>query len=293
MRRIDAQRRDIGADREGGSRPAPWSRTVIIDVVVDLPWVPATVTTVSSAMVAARASERCSTGSPAARAAASSGLSGADRGACHDRLGVAEVPGGVADVDPGAGGGELGHDGQVLGVGAADRQSAGHHDAGDGGHADPADADEVDPAEGLLGGCGRVGLVVGLGHGVTASCRGGSGTCGFEDEPGHAPVRVADAELSGAGCHPGEPVAVLQQRDDVVAHPVGGERVVCHDQGAAGLGQAGGVERLFAVADREGHEDRGHADGGDLADGGCPGPGQQQAGCGVDGSMPSTYSTCW
>ena len=49
---------------------------MIIDVVVDLPCVPATVTAVSCAIAAASASERCSTGSPAARAAASSGLSG-------------------------------------------------------------------------------------------------------------------------------------------------------------------------------------------------------------------------
>ena len=59
-----------------GSSPAPCSSTVIMEVVVDLPCVPATATTVSSAIVAASASERCSTGSPAARAAASSGLSG-------------------------------------------------------------------------------------------------------------------------------------------------------------------------------------------------------------------------
>ena len=39
--------------------------------------------------------------------------------------------------------------------------------------------------------------------------------CRFQDEVGHAPVRVADAEVLGAGGHPGQPVLVQQQRDDV------------------------------------------------------------------------------
>ncbi len=46
-----------------------------MEVVVDFPCVPATVTTTSSPMVAASASERWSTGRPDSRAATSSGLS--------------------------------------------------------------------------------------------------------------------------------------------------------------------------------------------------------------------------
>ncbi|SIN10602.1 Uncharacterised protein [Mycobacteroides abscessus subsp. abscessus] len=57
-----------------GSAPAASSITAIIELVVVLPWVPATAIVRWTPMAAARASERCRTRSPRARAAASSGL---------------------------------------------------------------------------------------------------------------------------------------------------------------------------------------------------------------------------
>ena len=108
----------------------------------------------------------------------------------------------------------------------------------------------------------------------------------FKDQTGHPPVGVADAELPGAGCHPGKPPAVQEQRDDVPAHLLRGERVVRHDQGAAGGDQAGGIEGLLAVADGQGHEYRGHAHGGDFADRRCPGAGEQHVCGGVDRFHP-------
>ena len=98
------------------------------------------------------------------------GVVGPDRGAGDHRLGVSQVAGSIADGDPRPGGREVRHDGQRLGVGAAHRDAAGHHDAGNGGHADAADADEVDAAEGFQG----MRAVLGLGHCSTASCRAGS-----------------------------------------------------------------------------------------------------------------------
>src|SRR6476661_968925 len=97
-----------------------------------------------------------------------------------------------------------------------------------------------------------------------------------EDEIGHAPVGVADAELFGAGCHPVQPVRVQQQGNDVPADPVGGEGLVIDDQCASHGDQARGVQRLLAVADGQGHEDGGDAHGGHLADRGGSGTGQQQ-----------------
>ncbi|PSK63108.1 hypothetical protein B0E53_04957 [Micromonospora sp. MH33] len=51
-----------------GSVPACWSTMVTIEVVVVLPWVPATATVRRPVIAAARASERCSTRRPRRRA---------------------------------------------------------------------------------------------------------------------------------------------------------------------------------------------------------------------------------
>ena len=59
-----------------GSRPAAANRSVIITVVVVLPCVPETATTVPPSTTACRASARLRTGSPDSRAAISSGWSG-------------------------------------------------------------------------------------------------------------------------------------------------------------------------------------------------------------------------
>lgn len=59
-----------------GSRPSAARETASIEVVVVLPWVPATAMGRVPSISAASASERCTTGMPSSAARTSSGLSG-------------------------------------------------------------------------------------------------------------------------------------------------------------------------------------------------------------------------
>ncbi|MCB5281651.1 hypothetical protein BJQ89_01401 [Arthrobacter sp. ES1] len=120
----------------------------------------------------------------------------ADRRAGDDALSVAEVSGVIADADPGPGRGQVRHHRQVFRVGAADRQSAGHHNSGHSRHSDAADADEVDAAKGLpcAGGPGYV-LTFWLGHSSIASCFAASG---WHGAPWHVVHAAADPRTRSA-----------------------------------------------------------------------------------------------
>ena len=82
-----------------GSAPAACSATVSSEVVVVLPWVPATATTRRPAITAASAAERGSTRRPAAHGLDVLGVVLADRGRDDERVGVGDLVGGVAEVD--------------------------------------------------------------------------------------------------------------------------------------------------------------------------------------------------
>src|SRR3954470_6648338 len=154
-----------------GSRP-PASRSVATrEVVVVLPWVPATATQDLKRISSASISARRTTGRRRSRAVAGPGVAGrlagdgelgvvaADRGRDDDDLGAVDVLGLVADEGLDA---FLSQALDVVVVGcvrALDRIAEVRHHLGDARHADAADADEVDGAE--LGRQLHCGLVVG------------------------------------------------------------------------------------------------------------------------------------
>ena len=118
-----------------------------IEVVVVLPWVPAIAMQLLSRISSASISARRTTGSRAARAATSSGLSGliAVETTTHVRaIDVARV---VADGDANTFLAQALDVGAVDGVGALHRVAEIGEHLGDAAHADAADADEMDGAD--------------------------------------------------------------------------------------------------------------------------------------------------
>ena len=129
-----------------GSSLAASSSAAISEVVVVLPWVPATAIAHFRRISSPSISARRTTGTRAPRAASISGLSRLDRRRHHDHAALAEVGGAVADRDRDA------EAAQALGVGVLGDVRALHPMAevvqhlGDPAHADAADPDEVDAA---------------------------------------------------------------------------------------------------------------------------------------------------
>ncbi len=129
-----------------GSSPQAWSATVVIDVVVVFPWVPATATALESAMSEASAPERWMIRAPRARGDEFRVVL-ADRRGDDEGVGLAEVVGGVADLDAGSERTEDVDDGGLLRVRSRHAHPVHRHDPGDPGHARASDADEVDGSE--------------------------------------------------------------------------------------------------------------------------------------------------
>ena len=108
-----------------GSAPAACRATVSSEVVVVLPWVPATATTRRPAITEASAAERGSTRSPGARASTYSGLSSRTAVETTTVSASRDLGGVVADVDGGAEGAQRVEGRRVGAVAAADRRSRG------------------------------------------------------------------------------------------------------------------------------------------------------------------------
>ena len=85
----------------------------------------------------------------------------------------------------------------------------------------------------------------------------------------------------GGGRHRGQPVGVGEQGGHGAAHPLRGQGGVGDQQPAAGVDDRPGVEGLLAVADRQRHEDRRQADAGHLGDGVAAGAADHGVGGGV------------
>ena len=130
-----------------GSSPPASSNAAIIEVVVVLPWVPATATVfcmrISSASISARLDPR--------QAALGRGLdfriAVLDRGRADDHRGIAEIVGRMADRDRDPGLAQLLDDIAFGDVRALHLVAEVVHHFGDARHADAADADEVDRAD--------------------------------------------------------------------------------------------------------------------------------------------------
>jgi hypothetical protein len=128
---------------KGGSRPHACSATTSSEVVEVLPWVPATATHRRSSSAAARRRTSCRS-PPRGDELLVPGVDGSRE---DERVGVVEVPRGVADDDVGAERSQPGHGDRLPGLAAADRQPAVEQDAGERAHPGAGDAHDVHPAE--------------------------------------------------------------------------------------------------------------------------------------------------
>ena len=102
-----------------------------------------------------------------------------------------------------------------------------------------------------------------------------------EDHVGELLVGVERDQVRRRGRHRASRSGSVSRSGTVARDPLGGQRRVGDQQPAAGVDDRAGVERLLAVADRQGHVDRGQPDAGDLGDGVAAGAAQHGVGGGV------------
>ena len=237
-----------------GSAPAACRATVSNEVVVVLPWVPATATTRrpvhqrgqrgrarDSTREPARGWPRRTRGCPRGPRSTTTTVSASSRcAAAWPTCTVAPRARSASRV------------GDVDAVAAADRDAAGQHDPGDPGQPGAADADEVHPAEPL----GREELVR---HGRLISGA-------LQHDPRQLLVGVArDQRRGGALIAASRSASATSAGTFAVTH-ARRERRVGDEQRSPGVDDRPGVELLLAVADRQRHEDGGYADRGGLGD---------------------------
>ena len=204
-----------------GSAPAACSATVSSEVVVVLPWVPATATHAWPGHH--RRPGRPSGAAPAARGAGPRRTRGCPRGRRWRRPAVSAPATWAASWPRWHGGAELA---QCLRGSASPWPSlpltgdaAGEHDPGDAGQAGAADADEVDAAE-LVG---REQLV-------------GDGDPHRAPDRRQRSIRASSSSASrgirrrGRGTHRGQPVGSWRRAGTVARDPLGGERGVGDQQ---------------------------------------------------------------
>ena len=148
-------RRGPRRSRRKGRRRSRRSTVVIMDVVVVLPWVPATAIALRPSMTEASAAARCSTRSPRCRASTSSGLSGRIAVDTTSVSAPARLEAACPTVTRAPSAASSSSCARRRGVAAGHADAPGQHDPGDPGHARPADAGEVHPAELARPGPGR------------------------------------------------------------------------------------------------------------------------------------------
>ena len=130
-----------------GSSPPASSSAAIIDVVVVLPWVPATATVFCIRISSASISARLTRGRRSCGGGLHFRIAVLDRRRADDDRGIAEVVGRMADGHRNAGLAQFLDDIAFGHVRALHLVAEPVHDLGDARHADAADADEVDRAD--------------------------------------------------------------------------------------------------------------------------------------------------
>ena len=130
-----------------GSSPAASSSVATSEVVVVLPWVPATATQLFSRISSASISARRTTGMRLRARRRKLGIVALDRGRDDDDRGVAEIGRVMADEHLGAALAQALDVGVVGGVRALDGMAEIDQHLGDARHADAADADEMNGAD--------------------------------------------------------------------------------------------------------------------------------------------------
>ena len=218
--------------------PPPSSSAATIEVVVVLPWVPATATFDFSRISSASISARRTTGRFFARAASSSGLPRLDRRGDHHDVRALEVLRLLADEDARALRRQPLGDRRGLQVRALHGEAVVQQHLGDARHADAADAGEVDRPDVV----GEPGLSV---HALPSFLAPGPRPAppDVRSRPG-APG--AEARLR----HRARALRVGQDRGDVPRQPLRRQLLLADHEGAAGGDQPAGVRRLVVVGRR-------------------------------------------
>ena len=251
-----------------GSSLAASSSAAISDVVVVLPWVPATAIAHFRRISSPSISARRTTGTRAPRAASISGLSGLIAEDITTTPHSAEIGGAMADRHRDAEAAQALGVGVLGDVGALDPMAEAVQHLGDPAHADAADPDEVNAAR----------IERQRPHASASMCvLTGAGAASDCTSSASAPAASVRPSAAARSRHRRQLLRLLEADLHLARQRRGSNRVSSISQPAAGPAHRLGVGALVVLGgEAEGHQQRRPAERQQLGDAGRPGPGDDQ-----------------